>query len=284
MTYKLHPNTKIGAVSLNIRNMERSLDYYVGRLGFQVREQNGHVAYLGTGQEDLLILNEQPSAPPIEMMAGLYHFAILVPSRLDLAKSLHRLIETQTPIGGHSDHLVSEAIYLSDPDGIGIEIYRDRPKDNWEFDNNTVKMDILPLDLQDILDELSREDKDWQGLHQDTQIGHVHLNTGRNPDASKRFYVDQLGFDVMLSMGGYWHFVSAGGYHHHLGLRPANTRQNQDSIGLNWYSIDLPDQSTLNDTIQHLQSASINVEQNGNGYHLFDHAQNGILLRDRSII
>ena len=278
MTFKLHPATKIGTVSLNIRNMGRSLDYYVNRLGFRVREQHENIAYLGAGKEDLLILNEQPDAPPIEMMAGLYHFAILVPSRLALAKSLHRLIETQTPIDGHSDHLVSEAIYLSDPDGIGIEIYRDLPQETWEFDGKMIKMDVLPLNLEDILNELSPGDSDWNGLHQDTQIGHVHLNTGRNPEASKRFYIDQLGFDIMFSMGGYWHFVAAGGYHHHLGLRPANTRQNQDSIGLHWYSIDLPDQPALNYVIDHLQSKGINIEQNGNGYHLFDHAQNGIFI------
>ena len=282
MPFKLHPDTKMGALSLNIRNMERSLAFYVDILGFQIREQNENTAYLGAGGDDLLILNERPDAPSIEKLAGLYHFAILVPSRLELAKSLHRLTETNTKGLGFSDHLVSEAIYLDDPDGIGIEIYRDRPRDEWRSSNGDVVMDILPLDLQNLLDELSPTDKEWRGLHPDTTIGHVHLHTGRNPEASKRFYIDQLGFDIVMSMGGYWHFISVGGYHHHLGLRPAESRKNQDSIGLVWYTIDLPDESALTDTVNHLQSTGVSVTKNGNGYHLFDHANNGILLRANS--
>jgi len=279
MTFNLHPDTTMGALSLNIRNMERSLEFYVGVLGFQVRDQNDNTAYLGAGGDDILILNERPDAPNIEKMAGLYHFAILVPSRLDLAKSLRRLIETNTQGLGFSDHLVSEAIYLDDPDGIGIEIYRDRPRNEWRSNNGEVVMDILPLDLQNLLAEIPPADKEWTGLHSDTTIGHVHLHTGRNPEASKRFYIDQLGFDIVMSMGGYWHFISVGGYHHHLGLRPAETRKNQDSIGLDWYAIDLPDESALSDAVTHLQSTGVTVTQNGEGYHLFDHANNEIVLR-----
>lgn len=279
MTFKLHENTKMGAVSLNIRDMDRSLKFYVDHLGFQVRQQDDNRTYLGASGNDLLILNERPDAPAQEPTAGLYHYAILVPSRIDLAKSLYRLMETQTPIGGFSDHLVSEAIYLDDPDGIGIEIYRDLPRDTWEMKNGEVVMGIEPLDIQGLLDELSPEDTVWKGLHADTTIGHVHLNTGRNPNASKRFYVDQLGFDVMVSMGGYWHFVAAGGYHHHLGLRPSDIRQHPDSIGLDWYAIDLPDEATLKTTVDHLRSGGIDVSANEQGYHLVDHANNGIQLR-----
>lgn len=279
MTFKLHPQTKIGTVSLNIRDMQRSLDFYVGKLGFQVHRQIDNVAYLGAGVGDLLILTENPSAPRIETQAGLFHFAILVPSRLDLAKSLHRLINTNTPMQGFSDHLVSEALYLADPDGIGIEIYRDRPRSEWEYPNGELRIDTLPLDLQNILDELSPHDLEWTGLASGTSIGHVHLNTGRNPELSKRFYIDQLGFDMMMSMGGYWHFIAIGGYHHHLGLRPAGTRQNQDSIGLVWYSLDFPSEQALNTATEHIQSTGISLSEHPQGYHFYDHAQNGILLR-----
>lgn len=279
MTFKLHPDTQMGAVSLNIRDMDRSLKFYVDNLGFQVQAQDGNTTRLGAGGAPLLILNEYPEAPPIEQTAGLYHYAILVPSRLALAKSLHRLIETQTPVQGFADHIVSEAIYLPDPDGIGIEIYRDLPRDTWQFNNGEVVMDTLQLDLQSVLDELSPEETQWQGLHKDTRIGHVHLNTGRNPNMSKRFYVDQLGFDVVLSMGGYWHFISAGGYHHHLGLRPADTRKNLDSIGLDWYAIDLPDESALKETVDHLKSTDVALTPTDNGYQFYDHANNGIQLR-----
>ncbi len=282
MTFKLHPQTKIGTVSLNIRAMQRSLAFYVDKLGFQIHRQIENVAYLGAGEDDLLILNENPSAPRIETQAGLFHFAILVPSRLDLAKSLHRLMSTNTPMQGFSDHLVSEALYLADPDGIGIEIYRDRPRSQWEYPNGELRIDTLALDLQNILDELSPKDSEWTGLASGTSIGHVHLNTGRNPELSKRFYIDQLGFDMMMSMGGYWHFIAMGGYHHHLGLRPAGTRQNQDSIGLVWYSLDFPSKHALNTATEHIQSTGISLSEHPQGYHLYDHAQNGILLRDVS--
>lgn len=278
MTFKLHPETQIGAVSLNIRDMQRSLDFYTDKLGFQIHSQKDQTAYLGAGEKDLLILHEKPDAPRIEMNAGLYHYAILVPSRLDLAKSLHRIAVTQTPIQGASDHLVSEALYLADPDGIGIEIYRDLPRDEWKHRNGEVQMDTLPLDLQKMLGELSPADTDWQGLAKGTTIGHVHLHTGQNTELSKRFYTEQLGFDLMLSLGGYWHFIAAGGYHHHIGLRPAGTRQNQESIGLNWYGLDLPDESAVNETINQLQSTGVEVTETDNGYHFYDHANNGVIL------
>ena len=179
MTFKLHPKTQIGSVSLNIRDMQRSLDFYTDKLGFQIHNQDKQIAYLGAGDNDLLILHENPNAPAIETQAGLFHYAILVPLRLDLAKSLNRLAVTQTQIQGASDHLVSEAIYLADPDGIGIEIYRDRPEDEWTWVNDHLNIDTLPLDLQGMLDDLSSDDTTWTGLPSGTTIGHVHLNTGR---------------------------------------------------------------------------------------------------------
>jgi len=278
MTFKLHPDTTIGTVSLNIRDMKRSLDFYVDKLGFQVHRQAGQVAYLGVGEKDLLILNENPNAPTIEMNAGLFHFAILVPSRLDLAKSLHRIALTNTPIQGASDHLVSEALYMADPDGIGIEIYRDRSQNEWTQKNGHLNIDTLPLDLQDILNQLSPEDMDWQGLPAGTTIGHVHLNTGRNTELSKRFYIDQLGFDMVMSVGGYWHFIATGGYHHHLGLRPAGIRQNQESVGLRWYSLEFADETALNTTITQLEATGVDVSETEDGYHFYDHANNGVLL------
>jgi catechol 2,3-dioxygenase len=281
MTFKLHPETQIGAVSLNIRDMQTSLDFYTERLGFQIHKQEEQTAYLGVGDADLLILHETPTAPSIEASAGLYHFAILVPSRLDLAKSLYRLSETQTSIQGASDHLVSEALYLADPDGVGIEIYRDRPRDEWTQTLDGVQMDILPLDLQGMLGELTPSDTQWQGLPAGTTIGHVHLHTGQNTDLSKRFYTEQLGLDVMLSLGGYWHFVAAGGYHHHIGLRPAGTRQNQASIGLYWYALDFPNALARKDAVAHLRSVGVDVTETDTGYHLYDHANNGIMLTHR---
>lgn len=278
MTYQMNPQTKMGTIALYIRDMERSLHFYVDVLGFRIREQTADSAYLGAGQEDLVILYERPDAPAIEHQAGLYHYAILVPDRVELAKVLQRLIQTQTPVSGFADHLVSEAIYLPDPDGIGIEIYRDRPRSQWRTVDGHIDIGTEQLDLQSILDELTPENSAWNGMHPDTTIGHVHLNTGNNPNESKRFYVDTLGFEMIISMGGYWHFVAAGGYHHHLGLRPSNKRRNLESIGLAWYSIDLPDDSAVQSLVTRLESSGVEVTPNGNGYHFYDHANNGIRL------
>lgn len=276
---KIHPKTKIGTVSLNIRNMERSLRFYVDLLGLQVREQGDNVAYLGAGAEDILILHENPSAPPIEDKAGLYHFAILVPNRVELAKVLYRLLNTKTPMHGFSDHLVSEAIYLPDPDDIGIEIYRDRPREEWKYQGDQVVMGGEQLDIEGILAELTPQNSQWTGMHPNTRMGHVHIHTGRNFAKTQHFYTDMLGFDMMANMGGYWFFVAAGGYHHHIGLRPSDTRKNQASIGLDWYALDFPDDSARLDTVNQLQAENVDVQKRDEDYFFYDHAGNGIVLR-----
>lgn len=283
---QIHPQTRIGAVSLTIRNLERSLAYYQERLGFQLHHQDGRVAYLGAGGPDLLILHEAPDAPePAHNATGLYHFAVLVPSRRHLALMLRHLAESRTPLQGFADHLVSEAIYMGDPDGNGIEIYRDRPRSEWPRKGNEVQMASDPLDFEGIMAELDGEDEAWSGLHHDTTMGHIHLKV-RNIPETDRFYQEVIGFDLMQHFGSRATFMSAGGYHHHLG---ANTWHSAGgppppagAIGLRSYEVVLPDEAALDEVVKRMEAAGTPIEQTSKGYQVQDPAQNTVVLRAES--
>ncbi len=283
----IHPDTKIGAVHLTVSDFGRSLPYYQHNIGLKLHRLEGDVAYLGAGGRDLLALKELRSALYPQRVTGLYHFAILVPSRLELALTLKHLIETETRIGGASDHLVSEALYLSDPDGNGIEIYRDRPRHEWPLLGGQIQMDTKQFDVESVLGELHGltvhgRDLTWNGLHPDTTIGHIHLHVSHLPEA-EAFYTQVLGFDLIMHYGPSAAFVSAGGYHHHIGLNTwagvGAPPPPPGSVGLDWYEIVLPDEEALAATAVRLQNAHIPTEQHDNGLFLRDPAQNGIVLR-----
>jgi catechol 2,3-dioxygenase len=212
----MDPSTRIGSVHLTISDLERSSEFYQSRLGFDVVRRAAGTAWLGAGATELLVLSQCESAPRVRGTTGLYHFAILVPSRADLARSLRRLVDTDTVLQGAADHGVSEALYLADPDGNGIEIYRDRPREQWPMVAGRLHMTADPLDFDGILSEHSA-DGGRDALAPGTVIGHVHLHVARL-DEAERFYVGVLGFDLMQRYGPGALFVSAGGYHHHIGL------------------------------------------------------------------
>ncbi|HRQ37879.1 MAG TPA: VOC family protein [Chloroflexota bacterium] len=284
----IHSDTKIGAVYLTVSDFGRSLPYYQHNIGLQLHRQEGRMAYLGAGGRDLLVLHELPAATHPRRTTGLYHFAILVPSRLELARTLKNLIDTETHIDGASDHLVSEALYLSDPDGNGIEIYRDRHRHEWPVLNGQIQMDTKQFDVESVLSELHgrdlTRDYTWGGLHADTTIGHIHLHVSHLAEA-EAFYTQVLGFDLIMRYGPSAAFVSAGGYHHHIGLNTwagvGAPPPPPGSVGLDWYEILLPDEEALAATAVRLQNAHIPTEQSENGLFLRDPAQNGIVLRIR---
>jgi catechol 2,3-dioxygenase len=205
-------------VHLTVADIDRSVDYYTEAIGLRVRERSAGQASLGAGGEDLLVLIEEPGARPVRGHTGLYHFALLLPDRNELAGWLTHAARTRTPLTGMSDHLVSEAIYLSDPDGHGIEIYRDRPRAEWpRGDGQAIAMDTLPLDVHDLLGVLdSPQDAVFTGLPGGTRMGHVHLHVADVAEA-EAFYDGVLGFDVMARFPGQATFLGAGGYHHHVG-------------------------------------------------------------------
>jgi catechol 2,3-dioxygenase len=210
------PDTRVGAVDLTVADLDRSLEYYGSAVGLQVHARENGTARLGAGGEDLLVLHEEPGAKPAPRNTGLFHFALLVPSRADLARWLVHAAESRVPLAGMSDHLVSEAIYLRDPDWHGIEIYRDRPRSEWQTEGTRIAIDTLPLDVEGVLTALDGGEPPFERLAPGTTMGHVHLQV-HDVDATEAFYNGVLGFDVTTRLGDQATFLSAGGYHHHIG-------------------------------------------------------------------
>jgi catechol 2,3-dioxygenase len=278
---KLDPGTKLGNVHLTISNLERSISFYQNSMGFKIHNQSGGTAYLGSGGDDLLVLTEVSGAEYVPRRTGLYHFAILTPSRLALGKSLKKLIETETPMQGGADHLVSEALYLSDPDGNGIEIYRDRPRSEWQYENGKLLMGTEPLDYQGILDESDGDMGGWRGLEPSTRLGHMHLHVADLKGATN-FYEKVLGFDFLIDYMGSAAFLSVGGYHHHIGLNIWNgigaPPPPPDSVGLRNFTIRLVDEGDLARLIKRLTNHQIAFETSSKGLFLRDPSQNGILF------
>ncbi|HEX6574761.1 MAG TPA: VOC family protein [Gemmatimonadaceae bacterium] len=218
--FRLPDETHIGRVRLQVSDLERSVRYYETVLGARVISRSGNSAELGPHGEDrvLLQLDEKPGARavPRRGLLGLYHFAVLLPDR----PALGRFVAHLSDIGayaGMSDHLVSEAVYLTDPDGLGIEVYADRARSTWRIDGGQIEMTTKPLDVESVVS--SAGGKKWDGLPPGTVIGHVHFYVG-DIDRAAAFYHAALGLDKIV-----WNypgalFMSAGGYHHHVG---ANT-------------------------------------------------------------
>src|SRR5215208_1956606 len=190
----ISPAARMGAVHLTVSDLARSVDYYERVLGLQVHSRANGNAALGAGGEDLLVLYEEQGAEPAPRSTGLFHFALLLPSRHDLARWLAYAAALKVRFEGMSDHLVSEAIYLRDPDWHGIEIYRDRPRAEWERDGEFVKMATLPLDVQGLVSTLEEGEPPFAQMPRDTTMGHVHLQVAEIP-ATEAFYT-RLGFDL----------------------------------------------------------------------------------------
>jgi catechol 2,3-dioxygenase len=242
------PETRMGSVHLTVSDLARSLDYYQRVVGLQVHDRDDGTARLGAGGEDLLVLYEEAGAEPAPRNTGLFHFALLVPSRHDLARWLSHAMKNEVRFEGLSDHLVSEAIYLRDPDWHGIEIYRDRPRAEWERDGEFVKMATLPLDVQGVLSALDGGELEFEHMPLGTTMGHVHLQVA-DIATTEAFYTEQLGFDLQARYGDQASFLSAGGYHHHLGGNVWNSRgaapPPPGSAALRHFTVLLPDDDEL---------------------------------------
>jgi catechol 2,3-dioxygenase len=208
-------DTRMGAVHLTVADLDRSLAYYETQIGLRVHARDDGRAQLGAGGEDLLVLTEEPGAKPADGYSGLFHFALLVPERVDLARWLAHAARDRVPLSGLSDHFVSEAIYLRDPDHHGIEIYADRPRELWE--GQVERLTTLPLDTNDLLATLEDPPAEpFAGLAGGTVMGHVHLCVA-DVEQTVTYYRDIVGFGLMVQLGDQAAFLSAGGYHHHLG-------------------------------------------------------------------
>jgi catechol 2,3-dioxygenase len=277
----LDPAARVGEVHLTVRDFKKSIPFYRDILGFKVHSNEKGKARLGAGGDDILVLTENPDAKIPRFASGLYHFAVLVPSRFELARALRSMGENDLQLG-FGDHIVSEAIYLSDPDNNGIEIYRDRPRSEWYDKNGNFMMATLPVDVQGVLGELEKETDEWTGLHPDTKLGHIHLKSS-SVDRDVPFYRDLIGLDEMASLGGSAAFLSAGGYHHHLGMNSWESANASpppaDSVGLDYYTIDLPSEKELERVTNRLLQAGVKLVETEAGVLARDPSQNAVVVR-----
>jgi catechol 2,3-dioxygenase len=264
-------DTSLGAVSLTVPDLARSRAFYETALGLSVRESDdGAMAFGVPGGGDLVRLYGDASAPALDRRAtGLYHLAILFPTRLDLAHALARLAEAHWSLDGVADHLVSEALYLSDPDGNGIELYRDRPREQWSYADGQLQMDTLPLDLRSLVDELAAADGPQASAPAGTAMGHVHLQVADIAE-TEAFYHGVLGFGVTTRGYPGALFVSAGGYHHHLGLNTWHSAGSgpaaAGAVGLRSYEVVLPDRTELDSVLDRVRGAGLAVAATGQDF------------------
>lgn len=278
----IHPGTNIGLVTLRVSDLERSRRFYEGILAFQPIEQApGKVVLGGQDQQPLLELLEVPGAAPQPRRAtGLYHVAILFPTRPDLGRELLRLANAGLQIG-QGDHLVSEALYISDPDGNGLELYRDRPRNTWRWTNGMVAMATDPVDIDSLVEEGQRDADPWEVIPAGTRVGHIHLQIGDVKEA-EHFYHTILGFDVTCYYPGAL-FVSAGGYHHQLGLNTWHSQGAQPtpvtSVGLQTYVVAIPTREGLLEVKERLVAHQVPFEEQEDLIRVNDPWSNQILLK-----
>jgi catechol 2,3-dioxygenase len=244
---QLPSDTYIDYIRLRVPNIGESLAFYQELLGFKETKREGNSVSLAVPENNspLLVLEEQPHAPPRPLRTtGLYHVAYLLPTRKELARVFQRLYQRGWPFQGFADHGVSEALYLADPHGNGIELYADRPREQWVYKNGEIAMVTEAFDLDSLVAELHDDLTPWNGVAPQTRIGHIHLNCSDLAKAEK-FYTTVIGFDVVQRMDVGALFVSAGGYHHHIGLNIWNGRNAppppSDALGLSQYGIAIPD-------------------------------------------
>ena len=265
--YRLPEGTRLGRVLLQIANLPRSLKYYEGTLGMRVLRRDAAGAVLGAQQDDtpLLELRQRSGARPVPPggRLGLYPFAILLPDRLSLGQFLRHVGEIGVRVGA-ADHLVSESLYLRDPDNLGIEVYADRPRSAWRRIGRELMMATDPLDLAGLARDAGTVP--WTGLPGGTVVGHVHLHVG-DLTAASAFFSEALGFDRMVWRYPGALFFAAGGYHHHLGTNTwagggATPPPAEEAQLLEW-TIELPHQMSLDAASESLARAGYPAESDG---------------------
>jgi catechol 2,3-dioxygenase len=289
--FSIHPATLMGHVSLTVANLENQILFYTKVLGFQLHWREGNRAGLGAGGADLLRLTEEPDLKRYRGTTGLYHFAVLFPNKKELARAMARLFTLQYE-NYPTDHIMTKTTYLDDLEGNGIELYAESPEDGtWSLANGeyitrrkdgSLSSGREPLNVNELFSLLSQEENLEQGIPLETRVGHVHLHV-RDIDEAVDFYHGVIGFDVMgvakaFRMG----FVSAGGYHHHIGL---NTWQGEgappppaDAAGLRYFSVELPTQEALSQVIARIDAAGIPSNQTDDGLLVQDPSQNSVML------
>ena len=289
--FSIHPKTLMGHISLRVANLENQITFYQQAMGFKLHWREGNKAGLGAGGTDLLRLTEEPNLKKYRGVTGLYHVAYVFPNRRELAIAMARLFALKYP-NSPTDHIMTKTTYLDDLEGNGIELYCESPEDGWMGSENgqyiarradgSLSSGREPLDVDALFSHLKEDDKLDAPIPSETRVGHVHLHV-RDVDEAIDFYHGIIGFDIMavaktFQMG----FVSAGGYHHHLGL---NTWQGEgappppeDAVGLRYFTIDLPNQKAYDEVVARVDAAGIPSNQTEEGLFIQDPSQNGVVL------
>jgi len=287
----IHPATRMGTVSLTVSNLDNQIEFYQTLLGFILHWRKGNRAALGAGQEDLLELVEQPGAQRYPQTTGLYHFAVLFPNQRELARAMARLFRARFE-SYPTDHIMTKTTYLDDPEGQTVELYAESPEDGTMGIQNDgffarradgrLSDGREPLDVEALLSHLLPNDRLDQPNPPETKIGHVHLYV-RDVTEAVDFYTRVIGFDDMgssarLQAG----FVSAGGYHHHVGLNSwighGRPPAPEGAMGLRYFTIILPDRSSYNEVAQRIRK-EMAVQETEEGLFICDPSQNGIVIK-----
>ncbi len=281
MGFHSKPTTFVGHVNIKVENLERSLQFYQEILGFDILEQTASTAKLTTDGKMSILSLEQPEnvIPKQGRTTGLYHFALLLPKKSDLANIVVHFTENNIRFGA-SDHLVSEALYLADPDGNEIEIYIDREPSEWTWNGEQVAMTTDPLDFEGLLKSIEPKNL-WKGMPEDTVMGHIHLHVSELPK-TEEFYVKGLGFDVVNRYRAQALFISTGKYHHHIGLNTWNgvgaPKAPENSVGMESFTLIFPDEEAIKATINNLQNIGVTVNEEDGRWITYDPSGNRIEL------
>lgn len=259
------PSIYMGPIAIQVTNIARLTDFYQQFLGMKIIQQDKKTVLLGIEESSLLLLKEQEnqSIPPTNQSSTLYHVAFRVPQRTDLGRAIQYFTDHNYPLQGASDHHVSEAVYLSDPEDNGIEIYWDRPAETWHGSNGQVHMTTVPLDINSLFQETRKQKRSWEGLPNGTQIGHIHL-TVNNLQPAKAFFQGVLDFQLTHSYPNAY-FFARNSYHHHIAVNnwhPSSyARNNNNPVGLQSYTIGLANMEEQNKLLQRVRESDIPVEQ-----------------------
>lgn len=268
-------------IQLRVANLERALRFYQDALGFKIFEQDQSRAKLSADGQNTILSLVQPAdvIPKQERRAGLYHFAILLPERSDLARLVHNLVRQGIRFGS-ADHLVSEAIYFEDPDGNGIEVYSDTDPTTWVWNPDGVEMATIPLDFDDLLKDAADASETFK-LPAKTIIGHIHLHVSHLDEAEK-FYTEGLGFEIATRFRDSALFLSTSKYHHHIALNIWNgvgaPPTPENSVGLDFFTLVFPDETSRNGAISRLQSLGASFQHEGERIMVSDPSGNHIEL------
>ncbi|NLM53915.1 MAG: VOC family protein [Firmicutes bacterium] len=282
MTYHSPPAVYAAQLQLNTTDLKRSVEFYTDVVGFRVLWQDENNAELTADGKGAILSLFQPThvIPKPGKTTGLYHFALRLPQRSDLANFAVHLVQDRIRFGA-ADHLVSEAIYFEDPDGNGIEVYVDTDPAAWKWDSQSVSMDTLPLDFDDLLRSKGSVDQPWTGLPEDTILGHIHLHVSSLREA-ERFYTAGLGFEVVMRFRDSALFLSTAKYHHHIAVNTWNgvgaPRPPKHSAGLDFFTLAIPSEDRLQEVTASLERIGASVKESPSGFAVEDPAGNTIVL------